>query len=192
MLTTTYSMVVLSSEQQNARRILGKLEQCLQDASSACAGGVDCAWLERVLHKLMQVDRYCHQRTVELYVIPALREAPAGAGDLLQRLDTLCTDAMRILLYVCSQFERAAAGVDVDIDALVSTIELYCRHILVLLSLEEEELFPAARHLLPTEAWFQIAARCLYETSTKPAHGRLAHSFGAYKRRNYPCLRKSH
>ena len=98
MLTTTYSMVVLSSEQQNARRILGKLEQCLRKAAWACAEGVDRVWLERVLHALMKVDKYCHERTVELYVIPALRQAPADAGALLERLDALGSDAMRILL----------------------------------------------------------------------------------------------
>lgn len=187
MLTTTYSMVVLSSEQQNARRILEKLEQCLQNASFMCADGLDRRWLERVLHKLMRVDRYCHQRKVELYVIPALRQASTDADGLLDRLDALGSDAMRILLYVCSQFERAANGIDVDVRTLVSTIELYCRHVLARLSLEEEELFPVARSRLSTEAWFQIAARCLSDTTV-----RAAHAFGPHKRRSLPRLRQVH
>lgn len=167
MLTTTYSMVVLSSEQQNTRRILGKLEQYLHNASWLCADGVDRIWLERVLHKLMRVDKYCHQRKVELYVIPALRRMSSDAVGLLDRLDALCTESMRILLQVCSRMERAVAGSCADAIALVTAIELYCRQVMARLSLEEDELFPAARQLLPTEAWFQIAASCLADSTAR-------------------------
>ncbi|OWW18630.1 hypothetical protein [Noviherbaspirillum denitrificans] len=161
MLTTTYSMVVLSSEQQNTRRILGKLEQYLHNGSWLCADGVDRVWLERVLHTLMKVHRYCHERKVELYVIPALRRSTADAANLLERIDELCSDAKRILLHVCSQFESAESGRFADIRALVTTIELYCRQLAARLSLEEDELFPVARRHLSTEAWFHIAASCL-------------------------------
>lgn len=161
MLTTTYSMVVLSSEQQNTRRILGKLEQYLHNAPWLCADGVDRVWLERVLHKLVKVDKYCHERKVELYVIPALRGMSSNAGGLLDRLDALCADAMRILLQVCSQMERAVSGSCTDVIALVTAIEFYCRQVMARLALEEDELFPAARDLLSTETWFQIAASCL-------------------------------
>ena len=167
MLTTTYSMVVLSSEQQNTRRIVGKLEQYLHNSSWLCADGVDRVWLERVFHTLMKVDKYCQQRKVELYVIPALRGISTGAAGVLDRLDALCNDAMRILLHACSQFERAAAGIGADIIALVSTITLYCRQMMARLSLEEDELFPVARQLLSNEAWFQIAASCLSDTAAK-------------------------
>lgn len=167
MLTTTYSMVVLSSEQQNTRRILGKLEQYLHNASWLCADGVDRVWLERVLHKLMMVDKYCQQRKVELYVIPALRRMSSDAVGLLERLDALCAEVMRILLRVCSQMERAVAGSCADVIALVTAIELYCQQVTARLSLEEDELFPAARQLLSTEAWFQIAASCLSDSNAR-------------------------
>jgi hypothetical protein len=197
MLTTTYSMVVLSSEQQNARRILEKLEQYLQSAAWMCAYGLDRVWLERVLHKLMRVDKYCQQRKVERYVIPALRQASADADGLLERLDAIGSDAMRILLYVCSQFECVATGSetgsDIDVGRLVTTIELYCRHVLARLSLEEDELFPAARHLLSTEAWFQIAARCLSDTTARHAHDRPSHLSGVHnKRRSVSRSRQVH
>lgn len=167
MLTTTYSMVVLSSEQQNTRRILGKLEQVLHNASWLCADGVDRVWLERVLHKLMKVDKYCHQRKVELYVIPALRQTSSGAAGLLDRLDALYAEAMRILMQVCSQMERAVSGSCADVIALVTAIDLYCRQVMARLSLEEDELFPVARSLLSTEAWFQIAASCLSDATPR-------------------------
>jgi hypothetical protein len=191
MLTTTYSMVVLSSEQQNTRRILGKLEQYLHNASWLCADGVDRVWLERVLHKLMKVDEYCHQRKVELYVIPALRQMSSDAAGLLERLDAICAEAMRILLQVCSRMERAVGGSCVDVIALVTAIELYCRQLLARLSLEEDELFPAARALLSTEAWFQIAASCLSDASPRQSQERTT-ATTLSRRRNPPQLRLRH
>lgn len=192
MLTTTYSMVVLSSEQQNTRRILGKLEQYLHNASWLCADGVDRVWLERVLHKLMKVDKYCHQRKVELYVIPALRRTPSDLAGLLDRLDALCTDAMRILLHVCSQMERAVAGSCADVIALVSAIELYCRQVMTRLSLEEDELFPAAHQLLSTEAWFQIAASCLSDSTVRQQDERATGGGLSRRRPLPPQLRLRH
>jgi hypothetical protein len=189
MLTTTYSMVVLSSEQQNTRRILGKLEQYLHNASWLCAEGVDRVWLERVLHKLMKVDEYCQQRKVELYVIPALRRMSSDAVGLLDRLDALCTEAMRILLRVCGQMERAVAGSCTDAIALVTAIELYCRQVTARLSLEEDELFPAARQLLSTEAWFQIAASCLSDASVRHPQERAQGALLPRRRPQLPQLR---
>jgi len=192
MLTTTYSMVVLSSEQQNTRRILGKLEQYLHNASWLCADGVDRVWLERVLHKLMKVDKYCHQRKVELYVIPALRRMSSDAAGLLDRLDALCAEAMRILLHVCSQMERAVGGSCADVIALVTAIELYCRQVMARLSLEEDELFPAARELLSTEAWFQIAASCLSDATPRHSPERDAVTALPRRRPQAPQLRLRH
>lgn len=192
MLTTTYSMVVLSSEQQNTRRILGTLEQYLHNASWLCADGIDRVWLERVLHKLMKVDKYCHQRKVELYVIPALRRMAADAAGLLERLEALCTEAMRLLLQVCGQMERAVAGGAADVIALVTAIELYCRQMLARLSLEEDELFPAARQLLSTETWFQIAASCLSDSTPRDAQARPAGNGFPRRRTPPPQLRMRH
>jgi hypothetical protein len=192
MLTTTYSMVVLSSEQQSTRRILGKLEQTLHDASWLCADGVDRVWLERVLHKLMKVDKYCHQRKVELYVIPALRGVSSDAVGLLDRLDALYTEAMRILLQVCRQMERAAAGSRADAIALVTAVELYCRQVMARLSLEEDELFPAARRMLSTEAWFQIAASCLSDAAPRQMHEPASPAMFPRRRPQSPQLRSRH
>ncbi|WP_420474605.1 hypothetical protein [Noviherbaspirillum sp. ST9] len=192
MLTTTYSMVVLSSEQQNTRRILGKLEQYLHNASWLCADGVDRVWLERVLHKVMKVDKYCQQRKVELYVIPALRQAPSEVAGLLDRIDALCNDAMRILLHVCSQMERAVAGSCADVIALVNAIELYCRQMTARLSFEEDELFPAARQLLSTEAWFQIAASCLSDSTAREPQHRTGSPTLPRRRPQPPQLRVRH
>ena len=192
MLTTTYSMVVLSSEQQNTRRILGKLEQYLHNASWLCADGVDRVWLERVLHKLMKVDKYCHQRKVELYVIPALRRMSSGVAGLLDRLDALCAETMRILLQVCNQMERAVAGSRADAMALVTAIGLYCRQVMARLSLEEDELFPAARQMLSTEAWFQIAASCLSESTPRQMHEQASPAMLPRRRPQSPQLLSRH
>ncbi|RZI44108.1 hypothetical protein EGT07_01375 [Herbaspirillum sp. HC18] len=161
MLTTTYSITLLSSEQQKARRILGKLEHCLRLEASQDAGGTDAAWLEKVRAKLVAIDRFCHERKIELYLIPVLRKVAGEAGALLDRLASLRVDAMRILDYMNDRIRHMIEGGQADIALLVSVAGVYCRIVRERLALEDNELLPTAHRLLSNEDWFQVASRCL-------------------------------
>lgn len=191
MLTTTYSLVVLSSEQQNARRILRKLEQRLRKGAAGKQGAVDPVWLDMVFNEILHIDRYCHERKIELYVIPVLRRLSADADAVLAKLDSLSADSVRLLRYACEQAQRVFDGMKVDAAALISAIQLYCTQVLERLSLEEAELLPAARRLLSQEEWFRIAALLLSEA--RPARApRRPHAFSSFPCGQRQLLRNAH
>jgi len=164
MLTTTYSFVVFASEQQNARRLLRKLEHRLRKGAiheHAEPVVVDAAWLDTTFNDIMQIDRCCHERKIALYVIPLLRRLPAEARNILVKLDAIGADTVRLLRSACEQAQRVFDGIQIDAAALISTITMYCTQMQERLALEETELLPAARVLLAPEEWFRIAAQLL-------------------------------
>lgn len=172
MLTTTYSIVVLSSEQQKARRLLRRLEHRLRRRAVNEHGEIDATWLDTVFNDVMQADQYCHERKVELYVIPMLRRLSSKTYDLLARLDAISAGSVRLLRSACEQAQRVLNGMQIDAAALVSTLAMYCTQMLERLSLEESELLPAARLLLSPEEWFRIAAQLLSDGRTTRAVAR--------------------
>lgn len=168
MLTTNYSIIALSSEQQNARRILGQLRQCLHNAVWHDAGSINLDWLENVFNKLMMIDRYCHERKIERYVIPAIRRVSTDSDVLLGQLDAMSDEAVRMLRYAYDQIQLLAEGDGVDLEMLIAAMDLYCEQMLERLTLEEQELFPVARRLLSDQEWFRLAAYCLSNARAQP------------------------
>ncbi|HJV80680.1 hypothetical protein [Noviherbaspirillum sp.] len=161
MLTITYSIGMLSKEQQSARRILAGLERSLHMGPWTDQKGVNLPWLETVFKRLMKVNRFCHQRKVELYLTPTVHNVSCDDASMFLRLDSLNTNSTRILRYACDQAQRILTGQEAGAEQLVTAIELYCAQLHERFSLEEKELLPAACRLLSTEEWFQIAAQCL-------------------------------
>lgn len=181
MLTTTYSLVVLSSEQQNARRLLRKLEHRLRRSAVTHQSAIDTAWLDGVFNDIMHIDKYCHDRKVELYVIPMLRRLSADVHDILVRIDAISADMVRLLRSACEQAQRFLDGVQIDAAALTATITMYCAQMQQRLVLEEAELLPAARLALSPEEWFRIAAHLLSDGKPRPVPARS----GAFS--SFPC-----
>lgn len=166
MLTTTYSLATLSVEQKNARSTLAKLQQHIrslwQDMQS-----LNHACMESTLMKLEQFEEYCHRRKVEAYLIPAIRKSTHKADGILAELESLSSSAVSILQSMQEQLKRAYEHGAQELSKLCSAMDLYCNNLLTRLTREEEELFPLVRGLLPTEEWFQIAARFLSDDAGK-------------------------
>lgn len=184
MLTTTYTFVVFSSEQQNARRLLRKLEHRVRKGAvheQAEQAGIDTDWLDTVFNEIMQIDKYCHERKVELFVIPLLRRMSAEAHGILVKLDAISAETVRLLRSACEQAQRFLDGVQIDAAGLASTIAMYCTQMHERLALEENELLPAARLHLTSEEWFRIAAQLL--SDGKPH--RVPARPGAFS--SFPC-----
>ena len=182
MQTTGYSPVMLAGEQQSARRILDKLMQCLRSDAWQAHDGIDLDWLETAFNKLLMIDRYCHERKIERYVIPAIRRASTDADALLDRLETLSVEALRILRYAYDQIQRAADGGEIASEMLIAVMELYCLRMLERLALEEDELFPVASRILSNDDWFRIAARCLSESGVQRSASRQGYAVGSHDR----------
>lgn len=188
MLTTTYSIIALSGEQQRARRMFRELEQSLREQRlhqriRSDSDSADLACLRTIHARLVLLDRSCHRRKVETCIVPAVREACAASADarpLLARLDALSADMARILRYLHVQMQRAVDGDAADVEMLITAMQLYCERMLARLFLEEAELLPLACRLLPVEEWLRIAACCRADAAARHT---------AFKRGHAACLR---
>ncbi len=176
MLTATYSLAAISAEQKNARSMLGRLQTYIhgllngmQERNMAC--------VQRALEKLEQFEDYCRRRKVETHVIPAIRKRTHKADRLLGELESLRMRSAALLQALHRQLRLAVEQGAVEVGRVCVTLDACCTHQLKRLAKEEEELFPIVRGLLPTEAWFDIAAKMLSENegsrSRPPARGKL-------------------
>lgn len=167
MLTTTYSILVLTGEQKNVRRHLERLEQYLHRYPANEFDGTEEGWLEKAFTGLATLDRQYRDRKIELYLLPAIRRMSGDAQELLVQIDAIRACSIRVLSYICGQMQRAAADMEVDMKTLISTMHLFCKLMHERLDLEDYELLPMARENLTPDEWFDIGAQCLSTTSTK-------------------------
>ncbi|MFC6522238.1 hypothetical protein ACFQAT_23415 [Undibacterium arcticum] len=160
MLTATYALVAIAVEHKKTWATSSTLQQYLQSSSKA-RQAIDPLGLESVVNQLVQIDDSCHQRKVEVYVIPAIRKATREADSLLAELESLSTLGASILRSVVAQSRQVCVQGMVQIRELYCSMELYCQSLLQRLAKEEEELFLIARRVIPNEEWFAICAQFL-------------------------------
>lgn len=161
MLTATYSIIALKVEQNRARWTFSSLQQtiinCLRNLRQA--SGID---VDTVLGRLTQFENYCHQRKMEVFVIPALRRFTHEADALLDEIEALSRASMALLRSLREKLHEAlrsgAAMLDEVSASLEQCIAQFNRRLAV-----EEELVQVAERVIPGEAWFGIAASFLSE-----------------------------
>jgi hypothetical protein len=174
MLTTTYSMVALSIEQRTAHSLLTTLQQTIKTS----AKGLDAIGpngLESAFEKLSRFDRYCHDRKVELYVIPAIRKATREADSLLAELESLSLRGLDILRSLRNELQSALDHGIAKIEEFCRSMDLYCSSLLQRL-IKEEELLKIARRVISGEEWFSIAANFLSYDAEYDRRRRYAHA----------------
>ena len=99
MLTATYTLVALSVEQANVRLSLVSFQKYVQ-STLTCQQNLTLSQLEYACETLERLYQACSWRKVELYLIPALRQATQRADLLLEelsRLNGLALDVVRRL-----------------------------------------------------------------------------------------------
>ncbi|WP_100876418.1 hypothetical protein [Janthinobacterium sp. 64] len=100
-------------------------------------------------------------RKVELYLVPAIRQATPHADGLLNELNGLNHAALESINVVQ---QRAGAAIDhseLQAEQLCAAIDAFCAALLQRLEKEERELFALARKVIVGEAWFAIAYQFL-------------------------------
>ncbi|WP_426089073.1 hypothetical protein [Janthinobacterium sp. PSPC1-1] len=104
-------------------------------------------------------------RKVEMYLVPAIRQAaPPADGSLdglLNELNGLNHVALESINLVQ---QRAGAAIDhseLQAEQLCAAIDAFCAALLQRLEKEERELFALARKVIVGEAWFAIAYQFL-------------------------------
>lgn len=158
MLTSTYTLVALSIEQNTARAALQSLAEELRtlpgDYATLAAGRA-----LQLCARLRQAVDNCHWRKLDKFLVPVLRRSSHAAESLLDDLERLSLDAATAM----AAAEGCVGSGDrpVDRDRFCAAVEACISALRSRLEREEQELFPLARGTVGTDAWFAIANQML-------------------------------
>lgn len=160
MLTATYILVSLSVEQASIRMSLLAFQKYMH-AQLRQQSQLNLAQLQYAADWLSRLYQGGYWRKVEMYLIPAIRQATPHADGLLNELNGLNHAALESINVVQ---QRAGAAIDtseLQAGQLCAAIDAFCTALLQRLEKEERELFALARKVIVGEAWFAIAYQFL-------------------------------
>ena len=160
MLTATYILVSLSVEQASIRMSLLAFQKYMH-VQLRHQSRLNLAQLQYAGDWLSRLYQGGYWRKVEMYLIPAIRQAAPHADGLLNELNGLNHAALESINVVQ---QRAGAAIDhseSQAEQLCAAIDAFCAALLQRLEKEERELFALARKVIVGEAWFAIAYQFL-------------------------------
>lgn len=163
MLTTTYALAAISIEQKTTRSMLNKLEQKIPKDNSKNQTSFDLNYLKTLFTQVIQFDRYCRGRKLEVYIIPAIHKASIELDALLAELESLSAQGLKMIRSLYEQIQLFVQNGVEQADSFFATVECYCQNLRKRLNQEEKELFPIAQRVLSFDQWFSIAVECLSE-----------------------------
>jgi hemerythrin-like domain-containing protein len=157
MLTSTYTLVALSIEQNTVRAALQALADEVR-ALPADYATLASARATQLCASLRRVVDNCHWRKLDKFLLPVLRRSPAAAG-LLDDLEQLSLDAAGAMTAAETCVGTGERPVDrarfcAAVVACIATLRSR-------LEREEDELFPLARGTVGGDVWFAIANQML-------------------------------
>ena len=159
MLTATYTLVALSVEQAHIRLSLLSFQKYVASTLNR-QQSLTLSQLEYACETLERLYQACHWRKVELYLIPALRQATERADHLLDELSRLNASALAVVRRLKHNLEQGVQD-DGAAQAVRESIDNFCNALLQRLEKEEKELFAIARSAICGDAWFAIANKLL-------------------------------
>ncbi|MFZ4878791.1 hypothetical protein ACL9RI_27220 [Janthinobacterium sp. Mn2066] len=171
MLTATYALVSLSVEQASIRVSLLAFQKYMhtqlhtqlrhQNQLTLVQWQYAADWLNRLYQS-------GYWRKVELYLIPAIRQATPHADGLIAELNHLQHAALESVNTVqqgagaaINMSQQMEAQIEAQVEVLWASIDAFCQALLARLEKEERELFALARKVIVGEAWFAIAYQFL-------------------------------
>ncbi|SIR60964.1 hypothetical protein SAMN05880566_115115 [Janthinobacterium sp. TND4EL3] len=160
MLTATYILVSLTVEQTSIRMSLLAFQKYMH-AQLRQQSELNLAQMQYAADWLSRLFQGGYWRKVEMYLIPAIRQATPHADGLLNELNGLNHAALESINVVQ---QRAGAAIDtsgLQAGQLCAAIDAFCAALLQRLEKEERELFALARKVIVGEAWFAIAYQFL-------------------------------
>jgi hemerythrin-like domain-containing protein len=160
MLTATYTLVALSVEQANVRLSLLSFQKYVQ-STLVRQQSLTLSQLEYACETLERLYQACHWRKIELYLIPALRQATEQANHLLDELSRLNQAALTVIRRLQSELDSEGSRSEQQVAQVCEAIEGFCAALLQRLEKEEKELFSIARSAIGGDAWFEIANQFL-------------------------------
>jgi hypothetical protein len=159
MLTATYSIVALRLEQKKVRWNFSVLQQYILNSIKNLkqASGLE---VESMLNRLSQFEQDCHQRKMEVFVIPAMRKISRETDALLDELESLSSISLTMLRTLREKLQDVLRLGIFKIEEVCVSLELCCSNFYARLS-KEDELVEIAERVIPGETWFGIAANFL-------------------------------
>lgn len=167
MLTATYSLVAMATEQTTAYDFLARIRQ----AVAAVWANIHTIELERVhvaLLGLRRFEHYCHQRKVERFVIPAVRGSCREIDAIVGELDHLSGVGMQLLGTAAAELGWTLEQRASHLTQLCQAMESYCECLEKRLRREEEALLPIVRRMFSVDDWFSLAAQFLGDEKACP------------------------
>ena len=159
MLTATYSIVTLKLEQKKARWNFSALQHYIFNNIKILKSNSRIDF-ESMLSRLSQFEQYCHQRKMEIFVIPALRKFTHEADSLLEELESLQSVSLNMLCALREKLQDALRQGVLKIEEVCTSLEQCCSNLYKKL-IKEEELVQIAERAIPQDEWFGIAASFL-------------------------------
>ncbi|MEM8519134.1 MULTISPECIES: hypothetical protein [unclassified Janthinobacterium] len=164
MLTATYILVSLSVEQASIRMSLLALQKYMQ-VQLRQHSQLSLAQLQTTGDCLNRLYQGGYWRKVEMYLIPAIRQATPHAdgllNGLLNEISGLNHAALESINVVQHSIGSALDSSEQQAEQLCAAIDTFCAALLQRLEKEERELFTLARKVIVGEAWFAIAHQFL-------------------------------
>ena len=160
MLTATYILVSLSVEQASIRMSLLAFQKYIQ-MQLRQQSRLSLAQLQYTGDWLNRLYQGGYWRKVEMYLIPAIRQATPHADGLLNELNGLNHAALESINVVQQRAGAALDSSEQQAEQLCAAIDAFCVALLQRLEKEERELFALARKVIVGEAWFAIAYQFL-------------------------------
>lgn len=160
MLTATYILVSLSVEQASIRMSLLAFQKYMQ-VQLRQQSRLSLAQLQYTGDWLNRLYQGGYWRKVEMYLIPAIRQATPHADGLLNELNGLNHAALESINLVQQRAGAAFDHSELQAEQLCAAIDAFCGALLQRLEKEERELFALARKVIVGEAWFAIAYQFL-------------------------------
>jgi len=159
MLTVTYSIVALKVEHKKARWTFSSIQQYIMSGIRNIKGASKTDF-EHMLHRLSQFEKYYRERKIQIFLIPALRKLTHEADPLLDEMESLSVRSHSLLKSLRERIQEGLRQGRVLVDEVCKSLELCCSNFYRRLA-REEELVQIAERLIPSEAWFGIAANFL-------------------------------
>lgn len=160
MLTATYILVSLSVEQASIRMSLLAFQKYMH-VQLRHQRQLSLAQLQYAGDWLDRLYQGGYWRKVEMYLIPAIRQAAPHADGLLNEINGLNHAALESINIVQQRAGAAIEHSELQAEQLCAAIDAFCAALLQRLEKEERELFALARKVIVGEAWFAIAYQFL-------------------------------
>jgi hemerythrin-like domain-containing protein len=160
MLTATYSLIAMETEQSNATNFLATTRQTIA-ALWVNMQDVDSERIQTALAKLTKLDQYFHHRKVEKFVIPAIRGVSSEIDAIIDDVEALTNSKMNTLNIAAEELKAGLEKRTSQLWDLYDAMEDYCESLQLRLQREQKELLPLVQRVLSVDDWFALAAQFL-------------------------------